>query len=125
MWFAIVSDRRFRQDKSPLLRIPGKLLRVRKNPEANAAKNLIVVNLAASDHEGEVALQQHGSMSSIVNGPTGSNCLHQVRTIRLADFTYRYRNPPPGLTSSMWKECRSSSRERPKHIRVVSLTIVV
>jgi len=76
---------------------PTNFLRVKRNVEANDAKHLRVMNLAASNREGKAVLVEDGSMSTIAESPTGSNDLSDIRTIRLDDFVYRDGNPAPSF----------------------------
>jgi FkbM family methyltransferase len=72
-------------------------LRVQCNIDANRSKNTTVLNLAASNHEGEAVLEERGTMSSIVSTPRQSNGVSTIRTIRLDDFAYRDNNPVPNF----------------------------
>ena len=74
---------------------PVNYLRVQHNAKTNAVTNLTVVNMAASNHEGEAILEERGTMSTIVDTPLGSEGVSPIRTIRLDDFVYRDANAPP------------------------------
>jgi FkbM family methyltransferase len=75
---------------------PVNFPRARRTIEANGLTNVSVLNLAASDHEGDAELEECGTMSAIVVSSNESdNRVSKIRTIRLDDFTYRDGNPPP------------------------------
>jgi FkbM family methyltransferase len=76
---------------------PINYLRVRHNIERNGVENIAVLNLAASDREGEAVLEERGSMSTIVKTPGHSGGTAKIHAIRLDDFAYRDGNPPPSF----------------------------
>jgi hypothetical protein len=66
-------------------------LRVRRNVERNGVENIAVLNLAASDRDGEAVLKERGSMSTIVKTPGHSGGNAKFHAIRLDDFAYPRR----------------------------------
>jgi len=79
---------------------PSNFLRLKHNLDLNPVVRITPVQVAASDKECTSRFLENGSMSSIVreeakelDGATYTD----IRSIRLDDFVYRDRNPPPNL----------------------------